>query len=982
MSLKYKITIAMIAFQLLLGGVILWRTLPSAFENSRRHVIDTVSSVLAPLASLSEDALITREFDALQLTMAEVAALPEIVAIALTDETQRIVASSRADTLGKPISAVTDGPGVTVIERDLLNETGEAGRIVVTVSEARLREADRGLWTETAITIGLLTALAALVGLGSGILLTRKLRLLSSAAVRVAAGDLSTRSDVRGDDEVGEVGSIFDNMCAALQRSHQALHDGEALYRAILDNLVDTYYRTDREGRITMASTSAEQLTGHALDQLQAMRITDLYENPERREELLRRLQDENGVVRDFEADIRRKDGSTASISTNVRLLKDAAGQPIGVEGLARDVSAIKAMEAETRVARQRLEDAIESLPASFMLFDAEDRLVTCNSRSHEMLPWQRDLLVPGTSYEALLRSSLQQGKLLDARSDQETWFRDRLKTHREGHCDIEVAYTDGRWFLIRERRTADGSIVAIRLDITDRKRAEEELQQREERLRQAAQLAGLGHAIWDSNEDKCLYCSDEYARIHGVTPDEYIARASTAKVSFNHPDDRAAYREAIMALRRGHGFEMDYRVLTPDGEVRDVREIAKPVFDDAGSVVQEICTIQDITSVKETEERLRQAQKMEAVGQLTGGVAHDFNNLLAVIQGNAEFLSDDVGNDNPMTQAILRAAARGSELTQRLLAFSRQQPLQAQSIHMATLVDGMSELLTRTLGATIEIETVAGPGLWNASADPGQVENALLNLAINARDAMPDGGRLMIECANAHLDEDYVAQEPEAVAGDYVALSVSDSGVGMSADVKAHAFEPFFTTKDVGQGSGLGLSMVYGFAKQSGGHVSIYSEEDRGTTVRLYLPRAGADRATANRDDENSDENGVPRGKNELILVIEDDPDVRILAVAMLKGLGYRVIDVPDAAAAQMILRRDGNVDLVLSDVVLPGGTSGPDFANLARTLDPDLKVIFMSGYPAEAAKRNGFLGSDKVLLNKPFQRRQLAKSIRDALD
>ena len=389
------------------------------------------------------------------------------------------------------------------------------------------------------------------------------------------------------------------------------------------------------------------------------------------------------------------------------------------------------------------------------------------------------------------------------------------------------------------------------------------------------------------------------------------------------------------------------------------------------------LVTSVDITERRHAEERLKQAQKMEAVGQLTGGVAHDFNNLLAVIGGNAELLEDDPKNNSALTAPIVRAVKRGAELTQRLLAFSRQQPLRPQVIAPGELVAGMSDLLRRSLGETVELAINAPPEVWNALIDPGQVENALLNLAINARDAMPGGGKLTIECSNAVLDATALADNPEAVAGDYVVLEVSDDGTGMSADVKAHAFEPFFTTKEVGAGSGLGLSMVYGFAKQSGGHVSIYSEEGRGTTVKLYLPRATEAKqrkvVKAGAD--------IPPGDGEVILVIEDDPDVRDLAVHLLERLAYRVISVADAAAAHAVLAAGQRVDLVLSDVVLPGGVSGPQFAEAARRTYPDLKIIFMSGYPAEAATRNGLLGPGQVLLSKPFQRHQLARALRDAL-
>ena len=377
-------------------------------------------------------------------------------------------------------------------------------------------------------------------------------------------------------------------------------------------------------------------------------------------------------------------------------------------------------------------------------------------------------------------------------------------------------------------------------------------------------------------------------------------------------------------------------------------------------------------------EDRLMRAQRMEAIGQLTGGVAHDFNNLLAIIIGNSELLEDRLGAGDESLNDIFRAATRGSELIHHLLAFSRQQPLRPRTIDLGTLVLGMSELLKRTLGDTIDIGTSAAPGAWNASVDPGQVENALLNLALNARDAMPGGGKLTIACENAHLDEAHVARNPEAEVGDYVVLGVSDSGTGMSAEIREKAFEPFFTTKEVGEGSGLGLSMVYGFAKQSGGHATIDSKEGQGTTVKLYLPRA-RDVQRSKKAHQAAD---IPRGRGEVVLVIEDDPGVSNLAVKMLGGLGYRMLEAPDAAGARKRLANGMQVDLVLSDVVLSGGTSGPDFAEEARTTHPDLSFIFMSGYPAEAGKGNGFLDSDHVLLNKPFRRRQLAMAIREALD
>ncbi len=376
-----------------------------------------------------------------------------------------------------------------------------------------------------------------------------------------------------------------------------------------------------------------------------------------------------------------------------------------------------------------------------------------------------------------------------------------------------------------------------------------------------------------------------------------------------------------------------------------------------------------------ETERHLRQAQKMEAIGQLTGGIAHDFNNLLGIIQGNTEFLVETAGNNKPMAHAILRATERGAELTQRLLAFSRLQPLRPQAIKLSELLAEMSDLLERALGATIKIELSSAPLLWAARADRGQVENALLNLAINARDAMPNGGKLVIECANVTLGTAEISASPEAVAGDYVVLTVEDTGHGMSAEVLEHVFEPFYTTKDVGKGSGLGLSMIHGFAKQSGGHVEIRSTVGVGTTVALYLPRADAATEELGSDSEPA----TPTGRNEIILVVEDDPEIRKLTVMMLTDLGYQVLEAGDAAGARAILGQASKVDLMLSDVILPGGESGPDFAKEIVKKQADLKIVFMSGYPA--TQDGNLMGTGQALLQKPFRKNQLAEIIRTTL-
>jgi signal transduction histidine kinase len=382
-------------------------------------------------------------------------------------------------------------------------------------------------------------------------------------------------------------------------------------------------------------------------------------------------------------------------------------------------------------------------------------------------------------------------------------------------------------------------------------------------------------------------------------------------------------------------------------------------------------------------EEIIRQAQKMEAVGQLTGGIAHDFNNLLQVILGNLDILTRSIpAESGRLHRAVTHAtngAKRAASLTQRLLAFSRRQPLNPKPIDLNVLVNGLSEMIHRAIGETISLETVLGAGLWRCEVDPNELEAAIVNLAVNARDAMPVGGKLTIETANAHIDEQYASTHTEVVPGHYVAVSVSDTGVGMDRATVAQAFEPFFTTKPVGRGTGLGLSQVYGFVKQSGGHVKIYSEVGQGTIVKIYLPRLLAVTAQGEIEEEPITPEGI---KEETILVVEDDDDVRTYSVESLRDLGYRVVEAHDGLSALRLLERQPRVDLLFTDVVLPGGMTGAQVAAQARALRPILKVLFTTGYARNAIIHHGRLDKGVHLISKPFSLQELAAKVRDVLD
>jgi signal transduction histidine kinase/ActR/RegA family two-component response regulator len=391
------------------------------------------------------------------------------------------------------------------------------------------------------------------------------------------------------------------------------------------------------------------------------------------------------------------------------------------------------------------------------------------------------------------------------------------------------------------------------------------------------------------------------------------------------------------------------------------------------------------IAQRERAESQLRQAQKMESLGQLTGGIAHDFNNMLAIVIGNLDMVTRRLRSDPDKAlrgiEHALEGATRAAALTRRLLAFSRRQPLEPQPLDANKLVSGMSELLRRTLGEQVRIETVLAGGLWRTSADPGQLENAILNLSVNARDAMAEGGRLTIETLNAALDEDYARDHDEVSAGQYVVIAVTDTGAGMPAEVRERAFDPFFTTKDVGKGTGLGLSQVYGFVRQSGGHVKIYSETGEGTTVKIYLPRHFGPEAARARNGA-TDESEMPRALNgDTILVVEDEEQVRRMSVDALRDLGYTVLEAASGAEALRHLEQDVAVDLLFTDVVMPD-MNGRQLVDAVHARWPGMRVLYTTGYTRNAIVHNGMLDHDVDLLAKPFTVPQLARKIRAVLD
>jgi PAS domain S-box-containing protein len=526
--------------------------------------------------------------------------------------------------------------------------------------------------------------------------------------------------------------------------------------------------------------------------------------------------------------------------------------------------------------------------------------------------------------------------------------------------------------------------------DFTEHQEAQSLLLESERRYRRLVESV-VDYAIFQLDVDGRIATWNPGAeRIKGYSADEAIGRHFS--MFYTQEDRAASVPAAALATARSVGrFEAEGWRVRKDGSRFWALVVIDAIRGDDGNLIGFAKVTRDITerheaqrALRDAQEQLAVSQKMEAIGQLSGGIAHDFNNLLMIVLGNIETaqrharrLPESTNVQRYLANAI-RGAQRAAALTGRLLAFSRRQALDPKPIDVNKFISGSVDFLQRSLGETVEIEAVGGAGIWMIEADPNQLESALVNLAINARDAMPHGGKLTIEASNVFADDDYVRLNPDLNEGQYVAICVSDTGTGMSKDIVSRAFEPFFTTKEAGHGTGLGLSQVYGFVKQSGGHVKIYSESGQGTTVKLYFPRF----LQRSVEQEAADELPVAEGDSESILVVEDDPDVRAYLLEALRGLNYRVIPADNAQAALRILVDDGKrVDLLLTDVVMPG-LNGRELGRRAEVLRPGLRVLYMTGYSRNAVVHHGRLEEGVDLLQKPVSQAQLASRVREALD
>jgi two-component system cell cycle sensor histidine kinase/response regulator CckA len=794
------------------------------------------------------------------------------------------------------------------------------------------------------------------------------------------------------------------------RRAEEARRQAEEKFRSLFENAVEGIFQTTVDGRYLSVNPALSRMCGYSSPEEMMAEVRDVgrtvYADPQCREEFKRLIQ-ERGVIEGFEYQIRRKDGVKIWISENAHAVRDASGRIVSYEGTVEDISERKRSELERQVTTEiihsvnvtdNLDDLLKMIHGALRkVLYAENCFVALYEPSTAMFHFPffvdrydaapppqkvgrsctayvyytgRAMLIPQSMFDRLA----EEGEVELVGTPSPSWLGVPLRTPAATigvlvvqHYEDENAYTERDL----EFLSSVGGQIALAID---RKRADARVRESEARLRVLVEQ--LPAVLWTVDKDlrftSCVGAGLtrlglKLNQVVGMPLFEYFETADQTFLPI------AAHRRAVA------GEPVTFHVEWKGGSYACH---AEPLRDAEGRVHGAICMSLDVTDRKQLEEQLRQAQKMEAVGRLAGGIAHDFNNLLMVIQGYADLLLDRLPEGDALrrnAEQIQMAGQRATSLTRQLLAFSRKQMLAPKILNVHSVVSDMEKILRRLIGEDIQLETAAPADLWLVKADRSQIEQVIMNLAVNARDAMPTGGRLTIETGNVELDASFTHHSVVLAPGKYVMLAVTDNGCGMDAKTQAHIFEPFFTTKEKGKGTGLGLATVYGIVKQSGGYVWVYSEPGRGTSFKIYLPRI-EEEAYQPAKERQPQSKAVQRG-SETVLLVEDEDGVRQLAREYLEASGYTVIEAADGhAALELAARTAGPIHLLMTDVVMPG-VSGRELAERVEKLRPGIKVLYMSGYTDQAVVHHGILESDAVLLQKPFTLATLAEKLREIL-
>ena len=864
-------------------------------------------------------------------------------------------------------------------------------------------------------------ALALLMAFYVGRSIVRRLEQLTNAAMGFASGrtDLPVPSPRK--DEIGQLATAFDNMVQKRRRSEdelrrlhdelevrvaervvelaeanealrtenterkrgeETLRESEEKFRQLADNISDVFWMTSPDLKVIhFVSPGYELIWGRSTE--------SLYANPHQWIEAIL-PEEREGVVAVFgtlmgnvsevsvEYRIARPDGTVRWVHDRGFQVRNAAGTLVRLTGIANDITERK----QTAEALQRQQTELQVLfdltPAMIFFKDTENGILRVNQRFAEMVG-KSVADIEGKPYPEI-------------HSDEAAkYYVDDLEVIQSGVPKLGIIETirdrEGKeiWVQTDKVPVCDKTgkvigIVAMCQDITQRKKAEETLRLLNSAVLQSREAILITDAELDLPGPRVVFVNPAFTNMTGYSQEEAIGK--TPRILQGPRTDKTVLSRLRQNLEQGETFEGEAINYRKDGKEFDLEWQIAPIRDVGGTITHFLSIQRDITARKRFEAQLFQSQKMETVGKLAGGVAHEFNSILTAIIGQSALLLDDLPSGSPLAKnasEIGKAASRAATLTRQLLAYGRKQFLKPEILDLNRVMANMDGMFHHLMGGDVDMQIIPARGLQAVKADAGQIEQVIMNMAINARDAMPNGGKLTLETANVTFDQESVGRYPELKAGDYVMLAITDTGRGMSAEVKARLFEPFFSTKDVGQGTGLGLSACYGIIKQSGGHISVYSELARGATFKIYLPQV--DQQTKIRL-QHPDSPGLPCG-TETILLVEDDPALREMAATLLRRLGYTVLPAANGIEALSLKqRRDiGHVDLLFTDVVMPH-MSGKELSERVKALYPHTKILFTSAYTENSIIHQGVLNKGLALLQKPFTPSALAHKLRELLD
>jgi two-component system, cell cycle sensor histidine kinase and response regulator CckA len=864
-------------------------------------------------------------------------------------------------------------------------------------------------------------ALALLIAFNVGRSIVRRLEQLTNAAMGFASGRTDLPVSSSRNDEIGQLATAFDNMVqkrrraedelrrlrdeleervaervaelaaandalrtenAERKRGEETLRQSEEKFRQLADNISDVFWMTSPDLKVIhYVSPGYELIWGHSTESLYA-KPQQWVEAilPEEREGVLAVFGTLTGTVSEVSVEYRiaRPDGTVRWVHDRGFQVRNAAGILVRLTGIASDITERKQTEEALQRRQTELQVLFDLTPAMIFFKDTKNGILRVNKRFAETVG-KPVADIEGKPYPEIHSE------------DAAKYYVDDLEVIQSGVPKLGIIETirdrEGKeiWVQTDKVPVCDkaGSvigIVAMCQDITHRKKAEETLRLLNSAVLQSRESILITDAELDLPGPRVVFVNPAFTKMTGYSQEEAVGK--TPRILQGPRTDKTVLSRLRKNLEQGETFEGEAINYRKDGKEFDLEWQIAPIRDVAGTITHFLSIQRDITARKRFEAQLFQSQKMETVGKLAGGVAHEFNSILTAIIGQSELMLDDLPAGSPLRKSaaeIRKAASRAATLTRQLLAYGRKQFLKPETLDLNRVMASMDGMFHHLMGGDVDMQIIPARGLQAVKADAGQIEQVIMNMAINARDAMPNGGKLTLETANVTFDQESVGRYPELQEGDYVMLAITDTGRGMSAEVKARVFEPFFSTKEVGQGTGLGLSTCYGIIKQSGGHISVYSELARGATFKIYLPQV--DQETKIRL-QRRDSPALPCG-TETILLVEDDPALREMAATLLRRLGYNVLAAANGIEALSLKQqRDiGHVDLLFTDVVMPH-MSGKELAERVKALYPHTKILFTSAYTENSIIHQGVLNKGMALLQKPFTPSALAHKLRELLD